>query len=785
MEKGSKINREIWAVVIFVFALFIALSLLSYDPKDQALRVVVDSFNSGLASFKALISSKPSESSIAASSLTSLEIHNWGGFVGACLARGLRVTLGLSAFLLPIFLSVISYWLVFKDRKGPRLVEIGGFTLLLLSIAVILDLVLESVPSEDAARAGGIIGGYFRQAILVPYFGQIGAYVISFSLLPLSVMILSEISLVATWERTQRGIGKFRKWAMAFAKTITKQLREWEEKRKAENKKKEQREYMPPPIILEDEVKEAKEVKGEPPRRPKKKMLPVQEEFPLLEFGQAYRLPAASLLDPPDGQHVEIDNETLHAISLTLQRKLADLGVEGEVKSVRPGPVITMFKFEPAPGVKVRRIIALADDLAMALRALNVRILAPIPGEAVVGIEIPNPRREKVFLQQVIGSEAYQSAESKLTLALGKDISGSPFVTDLARMPHLLVAGATGTGKSVSINAMILSIMYKATPQDVQFIMIDPKMLELTVYENLPHLLAPVVTDPKKAAAALFWAMDEMDRRYRLMRDKGARSIDHYNRLLEKEMVNKRDLINLTQAEESEENGGTGGDLKEEAPLVHERLPRIVIIVDELADLIMSVRSDVEEHITRLAQKARAAGIHLILATQRPSVDVITGLIKANFPARISFQVTSRVDSRTILDSIGAERLLGDGDMLFLPPGTARIARIHGAFVSDQEVRKVVEFIKQQAKPRYRPEVFEAKKEIETVDMEEEDDEMYDQAVKVVTDSQQASISMVQRRLRVGYNRAARLIERMEKEGVVGPSEGAKPREVYARKIED
>ncbi|TMA13031.1 MAG: DNA translocase FtsK [Deltaproteobacteria bacterium] len=785
MEKGSKINREIWAVVIFVFALFIALSLLSYDPKDQALRVVVDSFNSGLASFKALISSKPSESSIAASSLTSLEIHNWGGFVGACLARGLRVTLGLSAFLLPIFLSVISYWLVFKDRKGPRLVEIGGFTLLLLSIAVILDLVLESVPSEDAARAGGIIGGYFRQAILVPYFGQIGAYVISFSLLPLSVMILSEISLVATWERTQRGIGKFRKWAMAFAKTITKQLREWEEKRKAENKKKEQREYMPPPIILEDEVKEAKEVKGEPPRRPKKKMLPVQEEFPLLEFGQAYRLPAASLLDPPDGQHVEIDNETLHAISLTLQRKLADLGVEGEVKSVRPGPVITMFKFEPAPGVKVRRIIALADDLAMALRALNVRILAPIPGEAVVGIEIPNPRREKVFLQQVIGSEAYQSAESKLTLALGKDISGSPFVTDLARMPHLLVAGATGTGKSVSINAMILSIMYKATPQDVQFIMIDPKMLELTVYENLPHLLAPVVTDPKKAAAALFWAMDEMDRRYRLMRDKGARSIDHYNRLLEKEMVDKRDLINLTQAEESEENGGTGGDLKEEAPLVHERLPRIVIIVDELADLIMSVRSDVEEHITRLAQKARAAGIHLILATQRPSVDVITGLIKANFPARISFQVTSRVDSRTILDSIGAERLLGDGDMLFLPPGTARIARIHGAFVSDQEVRKVVEFIKQQAKPRYRPEVFEAKKEIETVDMEEEDDEMYDQAVKVVTDSQQASISMVQRRLRVGYNRAARLIERMEKEGVVGPSEGAKPREVYARKIED
>src|SRR5437899_7323454 len=349
-----------------------------------------------------------------------------------------------------------------------------------------------------------------------------------------------------------------------------------------------------------------------------------------------------------------------------------------------------MYEFEPAPGVKVRRIIALADDLAMALRALNVRILAPIPGEAVVGIEIPNPRREKVFLQQVIGSEAYQSAESKLTLALGKDISGSPFVTDLARMPHLLVAGATGTGKSVSINAMILSIMYKATPQDVQFIMIDPKMLELTVYENLPHLLAPVVTDPKKAAAALFWAMDEMDRRYRLMRDKGARNIDNYNRTLEREGTIKRSVIELTEPQSAEEDTDVGGSLDQDAPVVHEKLPTIVIIIDELADLMLTVGRDIEEYITRLAQKARAAGIHLILATQRPSVDVITGLIKANFPARISFQVTTRVDSRTILDSMGGEKLLGNGDLLFLPPGTARLSRMHGAFVSDQEVRKVV-----------------------------------------------------------------------------------------------
>jgi len=453
---------------------------------------------------------------------------------------------------------------------------------------------------------------------------------------------------------------------------------------------------------------------------------------------------------------------------------------------VRPGPVITVYEFKPAAGVKVRRIVLLADDLAMALRAVSVRILAPIPGESVVGIEIPNPRRETVRLREVIESEAYRTSESKLTLAFGKDIGGTPFATDLARMPHLLVAGATGTGKSVSINAMILSILFKSSPQDVKFIMVDPKMLELTVYEDIPHLLVPVVTDPKKAAAALFWAMDEMDRRYRLMRDKGARNVDNYNRTLEREAGNKKAVIDLTEPESSEDPIAIGGDRSKERLLVHERMPRIVIIIDELADLMMTVGRDIEEYITRLAQKARAAGIHLILATQRPSVDVITGLIKANFPARISFQVTSRIDSRTILDSMGGEKLLGNGDLLFLPPGTARLIRVHGAFVSDQEVRKVMKFIKQQGQPSYRPEVLEAKREVEAAAAAEEDyDEMYDHAVAIVTETQQASISMVQRRLRVGYNRAARMIERMERDGVVAPAEGSKPREVYARKIAD
>jgi len=490
-------------------------------------------------------------------------------------------------------------------------------------------------------------------------------------------------------------------------------------------------------------------------------------------------------LDPSEGEQFKIDKETLHANSLILQKKLEDFGVEGEVVAVRPGPVITMYEFKPAAGVKVRRIVMLADDLAMALRAVSVRILAPIPGESVVGIEIPNPRRETVYLREVIESESYRGTDSKITLALGKDIGGTPFATDLGRMPHLLVAGATGTGKSISINAMILSILFKSSPQDVKFIMVDPKMLELTVYEDIPHLLVPVVTDPKKAAAALFWAMDEMDRRYRLMRDKGARNIDNYNRTLEREAGSKRSVIDLMEPEATEETPVVGGNLSPVAPLVHEKLPRIVIIIDELADLMMTVGRDIEEYITRLAQKARAAGIHLILATQRPSVDVITGLIKANFPARISFQVTSRVDSRTILDSMGGEKLLGNGDLLFLPPGTARIIRVHGAFVSDQEVLRVMKFIKQQGRPTYRPEVLEAKREIEAAAAaDEEYDEMYDQALAIVTETQQASISMIQRRLRVGYNRAARMIEQMERDGVVGPPDGAKPREVYARKID-
>jgi S-DNA-T family DNA segregation ATPase FtsK/SpoIIIE len=748
-ENTRRLHREIWGVVIGLAALLVALSLLSYNVNDRSLNT-------------------PSGS---------IDTYNWGGFVGAFLADLLLQGLGLASYLLPVFLCIGAARLFRAGHGGLPLRRTLAYGVLLLSVGVILSVVVDG---ERARDAGGIIGGFLKDSVLVPLFGRLSAVLIACFTLLLSVMLLTQNSLLDIAGHTKKSLGELRKSLVPVINRRLKEFREKQDKRKGENTKKEKKDYVPPPIVLKDEYKD-----DAAPKRAVKKAPATPEQFKLPEVGEGYKLPPVELLDPSDGEQLKVDTDTLQANSLILQKKLEDFGVEGEVVAVRPGPVITMYEFKPAPGVKVRRIVMLADDLAMALRAVSVRILAPIPGESVVGIEIPNPRRETVYLREVIESEGYRAADSKLTLALGKDIGGTPFATDLARMPHLLVAGATGTGKSVSINAMILSILYKSSPQDVQFIMVDPKMLELTVYEDIPHLLVPVVTDPKKAAAALFWAMDEMDRRYRLMRDKGARNIDNYNRTLERDGAGKKAVIDLTDPDATEAPGAIGGTLSAEAPLSHEKLPRIVIIIDELADLMMTVGRDIEEYITRLAQKARAAGIHLILATQRPSVDVITGLIKANFPSRISFQVTTRVDSRTILDSMGGEKLLGNGDLLFMPPGTARLIRVHGAFVSDQEVRRVMKFIKQQGRPNYRPEVLEAKKDIDAgAAADDEYDEMYDQAVAIVTETQQASISMIQRRLRVGYNRAARMIEQMERDGVVGPADGAKPREVYARKIE-
>ncbi len=486
-----------------------------------------------------------------------------------------------------------------------------------------------------------------------------------------------------------------------------------------------------------------------------------------------YELPPLSFLPNPSGEETKIDREELLKNSRLLEEKLADFKVTGNVVAVKPGPVVTMYEFKPGPGVKVNSIANLSDDLALALAAKSVRIVAPIPGRDVVGIEIPNAKTEAVLLKEILATESFLSKKHSIPIAIGKDILGEPVVTDLKKMPHLLVAGTTGSGKSVFINALICSLLYRFTPDELRMIMVDPKQIELSLYNDIPHLLLPVVSESKKASLALRWAVDEMERRYKLIAKTGMRDIEGYNQKLvsigEEAM---RELIN--QSKESFE-------IQEEIS----QMPKLVVIIDELADLMAVSKSDVENNIQRLAQKARAAGIHLVLATQRPSVDVITGTIKANLPARISFRVSSKTDSRTIFDSMGAERLVGKGDMLFLPPGESTLVRLHGAFLDTPEVQLITDFWRNQAKPDYREDIL--------VDPEEDeawadggeansfDDPLYKEALELVTNSGFASASMLQRRLRVGYNRAARMVETMEARGIVGPAEGSKPRPVIAR----
>jgi len=506
---------------------------------------------------------------------------------------------------------------------------------------------------------------------------------------------------------------------------------------------------------------------------------------PLFDPPQAGELPPLSLLDDPPEQKQGYSEDSLEAMSRLVELKLKDFNIDVEVRSVSPGPVITRFELDPAPGVKVSQIANLSKDLARSLSVVSVRIVEVIPGKSFVGLEIPNEVRQLVTLGEILKSKAYDEMASPLTLALGKDIGGKSVVADLARMPHLLIAGTTGSGKSVGINAMVLSILYKAQPEQVRMIMIDPKMLELSVYEGIPHLLAPVVTDMKEASNSLRWCVAEMDRRYRLMSALGVRNIGGYNRKV-RDAIDAGDPIKDPIFRPPE-------IFDEDKPIEHPTLmplPFIVVIIDELADMMMIVGKKVEELIARLAQKARASGIHMILATQRPSVDVITGLIKANVPTRIAFQVSAKVDSRTILDQMGAENLLGHGDMLYLPPGTSLPVRVHGAFVDDNEVHAVVRQLKKSGAPRYMDEILEGptgptpglvgidKMPADSADAEE--DPLYDQAVQIVLDTRKASISGVQRRLKIGYNRAARMVESMEAAGLVGPLQSNGTREILA-----
>jgi DNA segregation ATPase FtsK/SpoIIIE, S-DNA-T family len=726
----SNLKREIFGVSLLALAALLALSLFSFNPDDV-------SFNN-----------QPSEPQKTA---------NLAGIVGSYLADIFFQVFGLTAFLWPLLLVFFALRLIRTPETSLAPLKMISWAGLFLTVSGLLSLGLGKISLLGGAfDSGGALGRVLAHT--GERFLNLGGAILFLALaLVICMMVITNLS----WVEVSHGAGQIYSSAVERWQAFLKARRK---KKKEETKK--LKEPVPPVIVGQ----------VEPPIEPPPVVVKEkQEHFPFLDSRGSYVLPPLSLLEDPEQKDIKVDKESLLANAKILEKRLSDFGVEGKVVEVRPGPVITMYEYEPAPGVKINKIVSLSDDLALALRAISVRIVAPIPGKAAVGIEIPNSVREPVYLKDLLGAVDFSNSESKLTLALGKDIFGTPFVTNLGKMPHLLVAGATGTGKSVSLNSMICSVLYKADPEEVKFLMIDPKRLELSMYDGIPHLLHPVVFDPKAAAMVLRWATQEMEVRYRLMAEKGVRNIERYNQKAEKEKKEQRKKPAVPAPEGTEGINGQGGEPAQP-------LPYIVIVIDELADLMMVSARDVEASLTRLAQMARAAGIHLLLATQRPSVDVLTGVIKANFPTRISFQVSSKTDSRTILDANGAEHLLGAGDMLFLPPGTSRLMRVHGAYVSEVEILRVVEHWKKQARPVYDQSILEAKEEAQEAD-EDGYDEMYDQAVALVTDTRQASISMIQRRLRVGYNRAARMIEKMEQEGVVGPADGSKPREVYARKL--
>jgi S-DNA-T family DNA segregation ATPase FtsK/SpoIIIE len=708
----------------------------------------------------ALISYHPADPGWSHSTHTE-RVLNYGGAAGAWIADILLSLFGYLAYLFPL-LVIYSGWWVFRG-EWPRKPEpvylatrFAGFILTVAGGSGLATLHF-SDPGSLPLDAGGVFGSLMSYG-LVGVFNALGGTLFLLTLFLIGFTLLTGLSWLSLMDTTGRYTLKLLGTISSYAHSTVIFCGTLKES------------YIEPARLQAKPVRKrprAKTTSIEPSARDTepKKTTPKERQLPLLGPPPAKGvLPPLSLLDAAQPTVGALSDAALAKMSQQVELKLRDFGIEAEVVAVHPGPVITRFELQPAPGVKVSRISNLAKDLARSLSTVSVRIVEVIPGKSVIGLEIPNTQREIVGLSDLLEAKAYADCRSPLALALGKDIAGHPVVVDLARMPHLLVAGTTGSGKSVAINAMVLSFLYKVPASDVRLIMVDPKILELSVYEGIPHLLAPVVTDTKEAANALRWCVAEMERRYRLMSALGVRNLASYNRKVGDASSKGDPILDPLSAPAAE------GEL----PPPLEPLSLIVVIIDELADLMMVAGKKIEELIARLAQKARASGIHLILATQRPSVDVITGLIKANIPSRIAFQVSSKVDSRTILDQSGAEQLLGQGDMLHLTPGMATPMRIHGAFVRDHEVHRVVESLRDQGEPQYLEEVG-----VDGAD-DVERDPLYDRAVHIVTETRRASISGVQRRLKIGYNRAARMVEQMEQAGVVGPLQSNGNREVLA-----
>jgi S-DNA-T family DNA segregation ATPase FtsK/SpoIIIE len=757
IPEGNQIAHrlgESFFILTILLAVYLVACLVSYDPTDPG------PFNP----------------------VASDHVNNIGRLLGAWLANVFLFLTGYLAYTLPVLLVYVG-WLVYTRAGKPGekagavewLARLTGLLLFVLSATGLAH--MHTLPPAVSMPAGG--GGIMGLQIstpLVDVTGLLGSTLFLLSMLLVGLTLFAGIS----WFQVMDTTGKYTLSFFAWLGDTLSGLRDWFAGRRAKAKREEVRkadsvrQKSKPKRKIEPQISPAESQPSKRAAREKQQAL-----FKNLPAGS---LPPLELLDDPPEQVAGYSTEVLEALSRQVELKLADFGVQVDVVEVHPGPVITRFEMQPAAGVKSAQISNLAKDLARGLSVISVRVVEVIPGKTTIGLEIPNQVRHTVYLSEILQSDVYDKSKSPLTLALGKGIGGSPVIADIAKMPHVLVAGTTGSGKSVALNAMILSLLYKATPDQVRLIMVDPKMLELSVYEGIPHLLAPVVTDMKEAANALRWCVAEMERRYRLMAALGVRNLGGFNKKV-------RDAEEKGEPLKDPLFQPALPDVEEEVPDL-EPFPYIVVVIDEFADLMMIVGKKIEELIARLAQKARAAGIHLVVATQRPSVDVITGLIKANIPARIGFQVSSRVDSRTILDQMGAEQLLGHGDMLYLPPGSALPERIHGAFVGDREVHAVVKYLKQFGEPDYEENVLNETQMTtdgmsisatglpESVDAEQ--DELYDQAVAFVTESRRASISSVQRQLRIGYNRAARLVEEMEAAGIVSPPEHNGQREVLA-----